>query len=322
MYWLPKVKILDELPEFGASSTAKVVTMGNITEITVMKRKAQGAPTRKLDNDHFVDLRTGEVREYEHIENRAGSAQSIRHTLARIRALVNTNVTDADRVRWLTLTYRENMTDPDRLYNDYKKFWQKFCRWCKKNGVQKPEYITVQEPQGRGAWHVHAFFIWPDCKAPFLPNDEIADLWKQGFTKTKAVNDVDNIGAYFSAYLGDMPLEEVQALPEDEQAKAMVQAVSVQEKEVTDSNLEPVKKKFVKGGRLYLYPPKMNIIRYSQGIKEPTVEYTTKKEAQKKVSAATETFTRAYEILSDEGESLNVYCKTYYNSKRKKPQVT
>ena len=48
------------------------------------------------------------------------------------------------------LTYAENMTDTRQLYEDYFRFWKRFTYWCKKNGHTKPEYITVQEPQGRG----------------------------------------------------------------------------------------------------------------------------------------------------------------------------
>ena len=49
----------------------------------------------------------------------------------------------------------------------------------------------------------------------------MAPLWGHGFTKTKAMQDCDNVGAYFSAYLGDMPLDEIMALPEEERKKAI-----------------------------------------------------------------------------------------------------
>lgn len=290
--------------------------MGHITELMTMRVKPSGSPCRKIDKDHYIDERTGELFEYEHIESRAGSKQSIQHTLARIRALINTNVTDSDKVRWITLTYRENMTDTKRLYDDYEKFWKRFCYWCKKQGYMKPEYITVQEPQGRGAWHVHAFFIWP-TKAPFIPNDKMAELWGHGFTKTKAMQDCDNVGAYFSAYLGDMPLEEVNALPPDEMQKALAGSSAVEEKQFMDDAGLIKDKKFVKGGRLYLYPPGMNIVRRTKGIKLPEVEYMTRREAEKKVCFAEQTFSQGYEIIDDGGLAVNFISKTYYNSKRK-----
>ena len=215
---------------FDDYSDTRVTTMGHITEVVTMQKRCVGPPVVRIDKDHFMDLRTGELLEYEHIENRAESTDSIRRTLSHIRALINTNVTVPENCRWVTLTYSENMTDTKRLYMDYERFWKRFCYWCKINGHEKPEYITVQEPQGRGAWHIHAFFIWP-VKAPFIPNNEVLwNLWGQGFTKIKSLDNCDNIGAYFSAYLGDMPLDEVHQLPAADHIRAFG-AGGIEEKE-------------------------------------------------------------------------------------------
>lgn len=312
---MANVRQLQDVPELDAYCTSKVTTMGHVLEVTTRKKDSHGAPCRKLDKDHYIDLRTGEVLEYSHIENRSESTRSIRNTLARIRALVNTNVTEPKNVRWVTLTYAENMTDVERLYQDYRRFWQKFKRWCIRNNYSIPEYITVQEPQGRGAWHVHAFFIW-NTEAPFIENNAVMQkLWGHGFTKVKALHDCDNIGAYFSAYLGDMPLEDVEKLPEAEKQKALSGA-SVLEKEFTDEQDRTKTKKFVKGGRLYLYPPGMNIVRTTKGIKQPEVEIMTFSEAKEKVSSAKLTYSCAYEIFGDDGASQNLITKSYYNRKR------
>lgn len=310
------VRQLEASPKMDEYAVTKVTTMGHVVEVQTRQKNSSGTPCKKLDKDHYLDTRTGEVLEYQHIENRSESTRSIRNTLARIRALVNTNVTTPDNVRWCTFTYAENMTDTRKLYEDYFKFWKRFCYWCKKNGIEKPEYITVQEPQGRGAWHIHAFFIW-DSKAPYIDNNTVmAKLWGHGFTSTKALHDCDNIGAYFSAYLGDMPLEDVAKLPADEQKKAC-SATSVLEKEFTDEQGRTKKKKFVKGGRLYLYPPGMNIVRTTKGIKQPELEFMTLAEAKEKVSSAKLTYSCAYEIVGDDGEVLNRISKSYYNRIRK-----
>ncbi|MEG1758762.1 MAG: hypothetical protein RR235_10005, partial [Oscillospiraceae bacterium] len=75
------------------------------------------------------------------------------------------------------------------------------------------------------------------------------------------------------------------------------------------------KKDFIKGGRLFLYPPGMNIVRSSRGIKKPVVERTTYELAQKKVSSAKETFSRSFEILGVDGCVVNTISKSFYNSK-------
>ena len=303
-----------EQPDYDNNSPCKVTTMGNILEVVTMQKPVSPPPIRKIDADHYVDLRTGEVFDYERGDTRADSLQGIRRTLAHIRNLVNTNVTEPENVRWVTLTYAENMTDTKRLYRDYEKFWKKFLYWCKRNGISKPEYINVIEPQGRGAWHCHVFFIW-DEKAPYIPNNDVLQpMWGHGFTKIKALTDVDNVGAYFSAYLADMPLDEYEKLS---CARLDVQSV---EKEFTNDDGLTKTKKFVKGGRLVLYPAKMNIVRKSSGIKVAVPESMTYDEARKKVSSAKLTYSRSYEVVGDDDVAVNVVTKAYYNRKRREKQ--
>ena len=80
--------------------------MGNVTEITTCEKQSTGSPCKKLNKDYYMDLRTGEVLEYDHSENRGDNLHGIRQTLSRIRALINTNVTEPLNCRWVTLTYR------------------------------------------------------------------------------------------------------------------------------------------------------------------------------------------------------------------------
>lgn len=313
---MANVRQLKDAPDMDGYSMTKVTTMGNVIELVTRQKSGGGCPCVKLDADHYMDTRTGEVMEYEHIENRSQSTRSIRNTLARIRALVNSNVTAPANVRWVTLTYAENMTDTVRLMKDYEKFWKKFVYWNQKQGYARPEYICVIEPQGRGAWHVHAFFIW-DRPAPYIDNNSaLAPMWGHGFTSCKALYDCDNVGAYFSAYLADMPVDDLERLTEDEKTKAMSGCL-IEEKTFTDEQNRTKTKKFVKGGRLYLYPAGMNIVRSSRGIRQPQVETMTLEQAKEKVSSAKLTYSCSYEVVGDDGVVVNTCSKAYYNTKRR-----
>lgn len=302
---------------------AKMVTAGPVVEVTGYCKDPKPPPVKWLDDDTYMltaGPKEGLVETCQHGETRADSKQSVSRTLSHIRALINANVTVPQNCRWVTLTYRENMTDAKRLYKDFEKFWKRFLYWCKEQGHGKPEYITVIEPQGRGAWHVHAFFIW-DGPAPFIDNNAVMEkLWSHGFTKTKAVKDTDNMGAYFSAYLADMELDEVQNLSDKEKISALQDGCDVIEKEYTDDSGKRVKKRFLKGARLALYPPGMNLYRRSRGIKDPEVEKMTYGEAKRKVRLATLTFQRVYEISDTDkdtktAKTLNFVTKEYYNTK-------
>ncbi len=313
---MANVRQLQEHPKMDDYALTKVVTMGNVIELVTRQKPSGGCPCVKIDADHYVDMRTGEVLEYSHIENRSESTRSIKNTLGRIRALVNTNVTTPANVRWVTLTYRDNMTDTKQLYTDYEKFWKKFVYWNSKHCYSRPEYICVIEPQGRGAWHVHAFFIW-DRPAPYIDNNEVlAPMWGHGFTSCKALYNCDNVGAYFSAYLADMPVDDLERLSDDERRKAL-SVCSIEEKTFTDEQARSKTKKFVKGGRLYLYPPGMNIVRASRGVKQPEVETMTFSQAKEKVSSAKLTYSCSYEVVDDDGVVLNTLSKRYYNTKRR-----
>lgn len=161
----------------------------------------------KLTSDLYMDKLTAEVKEFQHHTNRAEDKASVAQSLRKLRDLINSNLGDPEAVRWVTLTYRRNMTDPVRLYEDYRRFWQRFKYYLNKQGHPPAEYIIAAEPQGRGAWHLHCLFLFPG-KAPFIPNADMARIWGQGFSKTKSLKDVSNPGLYLTAYLGDMELTE------------------------------------------------------------------------------------------------------------------
>lgn len=302
---------------FDPRAPAKLTKMGNITDLLVCDTITTEPVCKKISKDLYVNTQTGEVLEYQHIVNRSQCYDSLRKTMQKIRELINSNVTNIYNIRWITLTYKENMTDTRKLYKDFEKFWKRFTYYLETNGIEKPEYIAVVEPQGRGAWHVHGLFIWPG-KAPYIANDVLSQIWGKGFVSIKQPKNCDNLGAYFSAYLSNMPAEDIDGLPEKEQIKALVAAATVGTIEAEDVVTEAgISKKVIKGARLSMYPPGMNIYRHSRGIKKPEVIRTTYAMAREHLAEAKETYSQAFEIVDDVGNCKNRILKASYNSKRK-----
>lgn len=268
---------------------SKVKISGKVVEVSV-NLKNSICPVIPVSRTEYVDTRTGEYGEYCRSEDRSESKESLLRTFSRLRDLVNCNA-DPVTTRWVTLTYRENVRDPKRIYRDFTNFFKKFRRWSKKEGYGDVEYISVIEPQLRGAWHYHCFFIWLD-KAPYVDaNRVLTPMWGQGYTKCQKIDSSDNLGAYLTAYLCNIPFPDE---PEDS-------------------------KKFIKHGRLNLYPPNINIYRASRGVKKPVVEVMPYSEAMKKVSAATETYRVLTEVRSsDDDRLLNASVRRYYNTARAK----
>lgn len=300
-----KIKKFNDPIFIEPKKLVRLTEMGNITEIMYSEFRSSGGHITKIDNDHYIDNRTGQVFEFSHIENRSQDLANVAKSLKRLRDLLNANITDVTHCRWLTFTYAENMTDPKKLCKDNEN-----CIKRLRNIFGHFEYITAAEPQGRGAWHLHSVFIFKD-KAPFMPNDVVAQCWKKGFVTVKRLDDVDNVGAYLTAYLGDMELSE--AL----ESNCPINHKSVKEVEYKDENGNLQTKKYIKGARLYMYPPKFNIYRKSKGIIEPNVSLVSYEKAKEKVSSAKLTFGKTV-ILEDEiSDFKNTFQYEYYNSIRK-----
>ena len=277
----------------------KISVQGNVIERLDMDGRNSACHAIKVDADHWADPETGELHEFQHGTKRTDSVAALRRTFKRVRALINTNCTDAKKVRWITLTYAENMTDVERLYRDYGSFWKRFKRrW------PDSEYIIVVEPQGRGAWHVHMLAIW-QTEAPFIPNVELRRCWGHGFVKVTSLDNIDNVGAYLSAYLGDAVVEEGENF--------------TSEKKCRDGTTKRIKK----GGRLHMYPVGMNIYRHSRGIKKPEEFWIEDSQDLEKANAllqtATETYAKDYEWTDDRGQKHAVRY-TQYNIARKSTQ--
>lgn len=283
-----------------------VKKMGSIYELCYCEHKNNKATIQLLDKEHYTKLSTGEVFECKHISNRADSKAQISQSLKRLRDYINTNVVEPKNCKWITLTYKENMQDTKKLYIDFKNFIKRF-----KYKYGHFEYIVAMEPQERGAWHCHCIIIF-DKKAPFIPNKIIETLWQHGFTKTNKLDDIDNIGAYLTAYLGDMEYKE-------EYGSEMLYNIKVVEEIGTQKLKEP--KKFIKGGRLYLYPPNFNLYRISRGIKPPKKEYYQYSYIKEKAGLTEPTYSKALQLSDTDNNFSNKIIYEYYNTKRKSKKV-
>lgn len=310
------MKVLKNQPlvEIKSQKKIKLTDMGNIKEIMYLQKcTREPFGIKKISKNEYVVVSTGEVLEYQNkSENRSQDKESLRKTFKKIRQLINTNFIGNSNELCFTITYKENITDPKILYKDFDKFMKKL-----KYKYGNIDYINVVEPQGRGAWHCHILLIFNDLKKAYIPNKEVSEMWGNGFVKVKAIKkDIDNLGAYLSAYLGDVEVNDsnLTQLIQDGAIK-VGQSYNIKEVEV-----EGMKKKFIKGGRLHYYPVGMNIYRSSRGIKQPVVSHMSYEEAKKIVGADTPTYSSCTLIQDDDERIINTIVYEQYNVKRIKNQ--
>lgn len=263
-------------------ASVRVIRAGNVIEIFASDRYPYKGGRRRDDDDlgvarvggSWVDLSTGEiVRGGDDGEEKGGdrtmSPRSWRQSQAALRRLINANVYDPSRVIWITLTYDQArygvVRDPAVVQADLQEYHRRQRRWARGLGYEL-EYIDVLEPQRSGAWHVHEVLICTTGKMPYIDNNgQTARWWARGFTSTRAVRDIDNLGAYLSAYLGDAEVD----VAGGEVARGRTVDVEL----VNPETGKRERKKFLKGGRIHYYPRGMNMYRCSRGIERPSVTY-------------------------------------------------
>lgn len=101
---------------------------------------------------------------------------------------------------FVTLTYRENVQDYDKAYEDFKKFVMRL-----KTALKEPvQYLQVKELQKRGAIHFHMVIF--NAKFRELPYKRVYEIWRHGAVHIKPIDDFDSttpdrIGNYLGAYL-------------------------------------------------------------------------------------------------------------------------
>lgn len=82
-----------------------VTDMGEIIEVQYLSHKNMSAPIKKISKDQYVDLQTGEIKDFAHSENRGQNLDSLRKTFKKLGYLVNNNFSGKKNELWTTLTY-------------------------------------------------------------------------------------------------------------------------------------------------------------------------------------------------------------------------
>lgn len=270
------------------SKISTVYKTGNITEIiTPHHRNECLKKIRKLSKTQYVDLETGEVKEYKQSINKSDNTQSIQRSLSKLRRIINTNFTGSDSERFLTLTYATLMTDTSKLYKDFKSFISKLRKHY------PVEYIVVIEPQKTGSWHLHVLLKSLTNKSLQIPIEVLSELWNHGYFHIEKLPFADNFGAYFAVRVTDFYSED------------------------SDINNVNAPKSVIKGGRLHFYPPNFKIYRCSKGIKRPLPVQMAYGEAKKLTDGMKLCYSCSKQIISvdESGKEKTLNTISYHQYK-------
>lgn len=285
--------------EIKQSHYVTVTDMGHLIEVQHMEKKNTVCHVKNIDADRYMLIETGEILEKKKSLNRSENENSLRKTFKKMRYLINNNFKGNANELFVTLTFAKESFDSKMVYKDIDKFLKRLKYRYK--DVSSIDYINVVEPHASGQWHAHMLLRFNDVSRIFIPILELKEIWSHGRIDIQTLKDVDNIGAYLSAYLADHEVPDDYE-PPNENVEVMVKNVGGKDK------------KFIKGGRLKYYPPGMRLYRKSKGILYPERTEMTYKKAKKIVGSVKPHFRKTYDIEKDDFTNTITY--EQYNLKR------
>lgn len=108
------------------------------------------------------------------------------------------NVNFDDKTSFMTITFKENVTNIEYANAEFKKFIKRLNYKLFKTKKAELKYIAVWELQKRGAIHYHIIFF----SLPYIAHTELRKLWTLGSINIKKINvdKKENIGRYISKY--------------------------------------------------------------------------------------------------------------------------
>ena len=156
-----------------------------------------------LDGFYVYDFERGEVgkrRDFDELST-LEQMQSIRRKeryyrdkIFYIRRLVDCNYDDKS--SFLTVTFKDNITDIKLAHKEFDNFMKRFKRYLKRTKIK---YIATWEKQKRGSIHYHIILF----DVPFIKANKMEEIWGNGFIKinkiTKSVKQWE-IGVYLTKY--------------------------------------------------------------------------------------------------------------------------
>lgn len=100
----------------------------------------------------FTSFRVRPVEEKTDFDHQSNHNRAVRRAKQNIRWLAKAMCAD----RLFTLSYRDNVTDREKVREDFKRFIR-YVRhgWRGQEGIQGWQYVAVLELQERGAFHIH-----------------------------------------------------------------------------------------------------------------------------------------------------------------------
>ena len=176
--------------------THKMIKSGDIIEVFVYSEGYLKG--YELTSSEKLSLGRTKEKSENYEEHRK---QVLQRAKKNLRRLINANVGQWGNdvtTKFVTLTFADNIQDIKEANYEFKKFIKRLNYYCFGTKKTNLKYTCVIEFQKRGSIHYHIIIY----NMPYVKANDISNVWGNGFIKINKIDDVNNVGAYVSEYLG------------------------------------------------------------------------------------------------------------------------
>lgn len=235
---------------------------GIILEVKTRNGMGRKGSIRKIGDNKYVVISTGEIKEFGKNENEVREKNTVgnrRRALIKCRDLINANYDDIGNAIFLTLTYAQITGNIEQVGKDFTAFIRVLRR-----KISHCEYIYVVEKQERGSWHIHAILFFQSA-APYISNCDIEKMWGHGEVDTQKVDNCERLAIYLTSNV------------------------------INDNNAK------IKNTPLSEYDKGVRIFRGSKGLKKPIVSHMKGREVLKSIEGKNLVHETNYEYTAPNG---------------------
>lgn len=146
--------------------------------------------------------KTGRKIDYKSENYEEHRKQVLQRAKRDLRRLINANhgqYGDQFTSKFLTLTFGDLITDVKEANYEFQKFIKRLNYLAFNTKKANLKYNAVIEFQKRGAIHYHLIIY----NMPWTKHKVIEETWGNGWVFINKIDEVDNVGAYVSEYLGN-----------------------------------------------------------------------------------------------------------------------
>lgn len=209
--------------------TKKIVQAGNIIEVyEYTKGYLKGYEV----NDKSLKGRKSDYISENYLDHRKQVLQRAKRDL---RRLINANHGQYGKEftsKFLTLTFGDNVTDMELANYEFEKFIKRLNYLVFGNKKANLKYNSVVEFQERGAIHYHVIIY----NIPYVKHDIIEKTWGNGWIWINKIDNVDNVGAYVTEYMGkDLEDERLQGKKSYFSSRGLFKPIEITDKKIVET---------------------------------------------------------------------------------------